>query len=429
MKFEILATGNELTTGKIIDSNSAYIATKLQECGCEVSRLNCVGDDKDSIVSILKEISQRADISIVTGGLGPTTDDLTSDAAAIASEKNLLFHENVCEHIKDLFKKFGRTMPEANKKQAFFPEKSEILDNPVGTAPGFYLVISKCHFFFMPGVPSEMYKMFDEQVMPRIYKILGIQKDFTLSKNFSLFGMPESLISSKLEDFSKIFKSINVGMRAKFPDIEVTLYGKGSEKVQINNELDLASNELMNRLGNYVYSTNKESIEKIIGNLLLNTNATLSLAESCTGGLISHMITSVSGSSDYFLFSGVTYSNEAKVSVLGVSQNTLETHGAVSQETVTEMVRGVQNLTGSTYSIATSGIAGPTGGTETKPVGTLCVGLAYPNGLESFHLYLPIGDRIQKKEIFAFAALDILRRKILNMPYLKALMVAHTKVV
>jgi len=412
---EILSTGDEIRSGALADTNAAYIAQKIEEAGLEVVRHNCVGDDMERIVAVFREIGERADIALVTGGLGPTTDDLTSEAAAKAVGAELVLDKTALSQIEAFFQKRKYIMSESNRKQAIFPKGSEILYNPVGTAPGFQLKIGKCIFFFMPGVPFEMKKMLSEQVLPRIAKIQGNNRRFYTVKTISVFGLSESLAESYVAEVNKKFPGIRLGLRAKFPEIQVKLYADGENEDALNKLVQDASKWATERLGDKVFSLDNKPMEAVVGEILKKKNATLAIAESCTGGLISHWLTNVSGSSDYFLFSGVVYSNDAKIKVLGVSPETLDRYGAVHEETAKEMAEGVRRVTGSTYGLSTSGIAGPTGGTSDKPVGTLCIGIATPDGAKGRRFNFTFDSRMMNKKIFAMTALDMLRREMLNM--------------
>ena len=415
MLAEILSTGEELRTGSLVDTNAAYIAEKLYFLGINLNRIQCVGDNIEILTQTLQEISKRADIAIVTGGLGPTSDDLTAEAASKASEKELIFNEKAFDLIKKFFENMGRTMSDSNRKQAFFPLTSEIIKNDIGTAPGFCLKINKCMFFFLPGVPVEMKKMLNDYVIPKIQN--GKNLNIPLLKTLIIFGLPESKAGTLTKDIPDLYPGINIGTRAKLPEIQIKLYTNYNNNINkelLTNAFEFAKKQLKK----WIISENGESIELVVGNLLKQRYQTLSIAESCTGGHISDLITSVPGSSDYFLFSAVTYSNQAKEKILNVSSDTLMKHGAVSIETVKEMAKGARDITNSTYAIATSGIAGPGGGTDDKPVGTLCIGFADKEKIEGFKYFLPFGNREQKKKIFAMAALDLLRRKISGLPEL-----------
>ncbi len=412
---EILSTGDEIRSGSIIDSNAAYLAERLEEAGVEVTRHSCVGDDLEILVSILKEISGRADIAVVTGGLGPTTDDLTAEAAAKAKGIELALDLDALASIENIFKKLNFPMSSSNKKQAMLPEGAECIYNPVGTAPGFIVTIGSCLFFFLPGVPREMRRLFSDGVLPRIERLQGENRELCLVKTVSTFGLTESAIGERLAGLPEKFPELQLGLRAIFPEIHVKLYARGKNENDIHKLLDTATGWIEDTIGKRVISTDGNSMEVVVGNLLRQKKATLAVAESCTGGLIAHLLTEVPGSSDYFLYSGVVYSNEAKINVLGVSSATLEKYGAVHEETAKELAEGARRVAGATYGLSTTGIAGPGGGTDDKPVGTVCIGLATPDCSKGFKYNFAFGDRSMKKRIFAITALDILRREILGL--------------
>jgi nicotinamide-nucleotide amidase len=411
---EILSTGDEIRSGALADTNSAWLAQKLEETGVDVLRHNSVGDDIDMIATVIREIGTRADIALVTGGLGPTTDDLTAEAAAEAAGVSLLPDAKALQSIEDYFASRSRPMPESNRKQAMIPQGAETLYNPVGTAPGFSLTVGKCRFFFMPGVPFEMRHMYENQVLPRIQTRMGPDRPCHITRTLSSFGMPESIVGELLADLPSLFPGIRLGLRAKFPEIQVKLYAVDESAEKVNANLKAAEAWVLEKMGDKIFSHTEEPIEAIVGQMLREKNATLAVAESCTGGLISSRMTDVSGSSDYFLFGGVTYSNEAKIRVLGVSEETLRRFGAVSEETVREMAEGVRRVAGAAYGLATSGIAGPLGGTAEKPVGTLCVGLAGPRGVVSHRFVMKFATRAMHKSMFAMKAMDILRRELME---------------
>ena len=412
MIIEILATGDEIRTGAAIDSNSAHIAQVLEQAGLEAIRHTCVGDDMDMMVSILKEIGSRADVAVVTGGLGPTIDDITAAAAAKAKGVELVLNRSALGVVEKFFKSRKRDMSPSNKKQAMLPKGAESLYNPVGSAPGFILKIDRCSFFFVPGVPFEMRRMLADEVLPRIKKFYGRTDELSLVKTISTFGLTESETGELLDGLSAEFPEIRPGFRSKFPEIQVKLYIRGKNDKVLGKILGKASQWVLGKLGENIFSMNGSSMEAVVGGLLAEKQETLAVAESCTGGLISHMLTNVPGSSGYFLFSGVTYSNEAKTKVLGVSNELLRRYGAVHQETVKKMAQGVRRVAGTTYGLATSGIAGPDGGTDEKPVGTLCIGLATPQDVKGFGFVFPFNTRLMNKRIFAMKALDLLRREL-----------------
>ncbi len=422
MKGEILATGDEIRSGALIDSNSAFIAERLEREGIEVTRHHCVGDDLGALSDILLEISQRADIAVVTGGLGPTTDDRTAEAAGQVAGVKMELNPDALAAIELFFKRLGRPMTPSNRKQAFFPRGSKMLPNPIGTAPGFMIEMNQCTFFCLPGVPVEMRKMLDGEVIPRIISLSGNHRQVSMVRTLSTFGATESMVAERLSGIATDFPEMSVGYRAKFPEIQVRLYSRGNDTVEMSQHLDIVAQRVGERLGDLIFSSDGRSMAAVVGDLLVDKNATVAVAESCTGGLVSHWLTNTAGSSRYFLFSGVTYANDAKMDILGVSETTLTSHGAVSLETVREMAVGAQRVTHATYAISTSGIAGPDGGGDEKPVGTVCVGLAVPDSVTGRRFYFPYGNRLAKKTLFAMAALDTLRRHLLNMEGLDMVM-------
>lgn len=414
MKAEILATGDEIRSGALVDSNSAHISQRLEEIGISVVRHSCVGDDPNILTDILREIGNRTDICVVTGGLGPTSDDLTSESAAKAAKVELVLNKKALSSVENFFKTRKRLFTSSNKKQSLLPYGSECLFNPVGSAPGFSLKINKCLFFFLPGVPPEMRKMLSEKVLPHIKKLQGKTKAYCKNRMIPTFGLTEAAVNEKLDGFSDLFKELKLGLRANFPVIQVKLYGTGEDENDLNELLDKASGWISEKIGEKILSVNGSSMERVVGDLLVEKNATIAVAESCTGGLISHLFTNVPGSSDFFLFSGVTYSNRSKIKVLGVSPSTLEKNGAVHEETAKEMAKGAKRISGAIYGLSTTGIAGPDGGSKNKPVGTVCIGIATPATALAHRFYFSSFNRLMNKKIFAMTALDVLRKELLN---------------
>ena len=414
LRAEIISTGDELLTGAIVDTNASYLAEQLTESGVAVVRQSTVGDNLEALSNLFMQSGRRADIVLVSGGLGPTGDDLTAQAAAQSAGASLLVDPDALAGIESFFREQGRPMSEPNRKQAMFPEGAQVLENPVGTAPGFTMKIEKAVFFFMPGVPHEMRRMMTEQVLPRIRELQGKDAAGNLTRIVSTFGVPESEAAQRLSGFNKRFSDLRLGFQVKYPGILLKVYGGDGLPEKVSPRIEEGVDWVCGRLGDRVVSTSGKSMEEVVGDLLREKKATLAVAESCTGGLISHMITNVAGSSDYFLFSGVTYSNAAKIKVLGVSPETIERYGAVHEETVKEMAEGARKASGADFGLATSGIAGPGGGTVEKPVGTVCIGLATSEGVEAKRALFTFGGRLMKKQRFAAAALDILRCYLLR---------------
>lgn len=411
---DIIATGDEIRTGALVDRNSAYISDKIEEIGVEVSRHVCVGDDLDQMRSLLLETAARADIALVTGGLGPTMDDITSQAAAEAKGVELQLDPAALETVSAFFTARKLPMSPQNRKQAYLPETAVSIVNPVGTAPGFQLKIDRCVFYFMPGVPHEMRRMLADSVLPAVIQIRGEQHLTTTVKTICTFGLPESVVDEKIAAIPDQFPLLRLGLRASFPFIQVKLYGRSADPHELDRQIAAAQEQVCTCLGDTVFSTDGQSLAESLGNMLVSKNATVAVAESCTGGLIASQLTDVPGSSDYFLFSGVTYANAAKEQILNVPAAILHKHGAVHAETARHMALGAREVSGSDYVIATSGIAGPGGGTAEKPVGTLCVGLATPETSQGFTYHFPVRNREQNKLLFAAVAMNKLRKELLK---------------
>jgi len=413
---EILVIGDEIRSGSLVDSNSAYIARKLKEKGIEVARHSAIGDDPADITNILKEISQRSNIAVVTGGLRSIGEDLKVAAAVKAKDVSVSLDTQLLESIENYFKVQNQPLTHTNKKTAMLPFGARCLSNPVGEALGLHLKFGQCDFFFLPGVPSEIRQMLPEQVIPQIMRIQEATMDVRLIKTLSTFGLTESALGDYVDGFNQLFPRLKLSFRAKFPGIQVNLYARGTDEGNVGVQIEAANQWVYRKLGNKIISDTGESIEKVVGDLLGRKQAHLAVAESCTGGLIADLLTNVPGSSDYFVFSAVTYSNQLKMKILGVTARTLDRYGAVSEHTAKEMAHGVQQVSGTTYGLSVSGIAGPSGATNDKPVGTVCIGLASADFVRGYRFNYTFDDRWMNKYIFATTALDLLRRELLGIP-------------
>jgi nicotinamide-nucleotide amidase len=409
MRAEILSTGDEVRTGAVVDSNAAHIAAALEGVGLTVIRHTCVGDRVDTIGEVLREIAARADVAVVTGGLGPTGDDVTAAAAARAAGVELAPDPAAMAVVERFFARRARSVSDTNRKQGFLPRGAVCLDNPVGTAPGFVLSLGRCRFFFLPGVPREMRRMLAEAVLPRITGDTAVGGQIRRVRVLTTFGMPESTVDDRLAGFAAHFADISLGLRAHFPEIHVRLYLAGTSATDLDRREAAAAAWVADRLGAAVVSARGLSLAQVVGAELIGRQATLALAESCTGGLVGSWITDVAGSSAYFHFGAVTYTNAAKQSILGVDPDTLRRRGAVDPQTALEMAVGARRLAGTTYGLATSGIAGPGGGSAAKPVGSLCIGVAGPDGARGVGYRLVFDDRLAHKRAFAATALNLLR--------------------
>ncbi len=412
MKAQILSTGDEILLGDLVDTNSGFLCGRLRQAGISVIRVSAVGDNLELIAQSLVGISKEADLCLVTGGLGPTPDDLSAAACARALDQDLVLNSQALSSMEAYFEKRGFELTKDNKKQAMLPGSAGVLVNQRGTAPGFYAKIGKCLFFFMPGVPSEMKFMFDNMVLPRLQEAFNLDLSLYIER-LMVFGLGESMVGAKLRAFSDLFPGIRLGFRAGFPCVEVKLVMQ-QQDADAKEKMARAKAWAAEQLEGRVFSLEGLTLQEEVGRLLRQRGQTLAVAESCTGGLISNWITDVAGSSDYFLFSGITYSNEAKVHILGVSPKTLETHGAVHEKTALAMAKGVKKAGGADWAVSTTGVAGPGGGTDEKPVGTVCIGVAGPGTELARRFHFTFGLRERNKRIFGATALNLLRRQILK---------------
>jgi nicotinamide-nucleotide amidase len=404
MPAALLSIGTELTRGELVNTNASWLADRLTTLGFDVDAIETIPDDRATIVETLRRLATRHRVVVVTGGLGPTTDDLTSACAAEAAGVPLERHEPSLEAIRRRFASLGREMGPSNAKQADFPRGSEVLPNPIGTAPGFSVQLGGSSLFFTPGVPVEMRRMFEEQIAPRI---APLAPNDAAQNHLKTFGAGESKIGEMLEGVEQQFPGVTIGYRAHFPEIEVKLFARGRTRSEAQVLADAATREARQRLGDLVYGEGREeTFPATVARVLRKGRLTLSIAESCTGGLVGSMLTALPGSSEFLLFDGVVYSNAAKTAVLGVDEELIRAHGAVSPECVTAMVEGVRRLTGSDLAVAITGIAGPTGGTDRKPVGLVYVAVADPHEtiVKEKHF---AGDRHRVQTFAAWYALKL----------------------
>ena len=412
MRAEIITIGDEILIGQIVDTNSAWMATLLNETGIKVHQITSVSDNKEHILTTLKEASERADIILITGGLGPTRDDTTKHTIAEYFKVKLRLDESVLEDVTALFKKFGRDVTPINRKQAEIPENCTPLHNKNGTAPGMWFEEKGKIYVSMPGVPFEMKALMTDEVIPRL------KKKFTLPiiihKNVLTQGIGESMLAEKIADWedSLAQEDIKLAYLPASSTVRLRLSISGNDAKVLQERIDRKVAELQKIVGQHIYGYDNDTLEGIIGKLLLERKQTISTAESCTGGSIAHRIVSVPGSSAYYKGSVVSYSYETKTTELGVNRETLMKLGAVSQEVVEQMAAGAKQRLNTDYAIAVSGIAGPDGGTPDKPVGTVWIALATPTGIVSKRFQFG-GDRERNIIVTGLTALNMLRKEIL----------------
>jgi nicotinamide-nucleotide amidase len=413
MKAEVLTIGDELLRGEIVDSNKSFLSDRLLSQGVETCFHSSVRDDPADMTDAFLRAASRARIVLVSGGLGPTRDDLTAEVLAKTFGRRLVQDAAALEEIRAFFRRVGREMTENNAKQALFPEGAEVLANPVGTAPGFMLEERGALFFCMPGVPRELMKMMDEQVLPRIARRAGSSPQVVRATLLRTFGVGESALDHELADIARE-GAVTLGFRTAFPDNYLRPVARAPDAAQAEALLADAVRAIRERLGAIVYGEGDETLEAVVGRLLTERKRTLAVAESCTGGLIGQKLTDVPGSSAYFLGGVVAYGNAAKRDLLGVPGALLARHGAVSDEVVRAMAEGARARLGADIAVATTGIAGPGGGSADKPVGLVHIALADDERTHADAFVFPL-DRMRHRTLTAQIALDWVRRSLLSL--------------
>ena len=418
MKLALLSIGDEIVGGLTTDTNSGWIAGELRAVGVEAVAGFSVADDEDAIVRALGRALDDADLVVCTGGLGPTADDLTTACVARLVGAELVLDEASLDAIRERFRARGLEMTDNNRKQALFPAGAHILPNPLGTAPGFVVAVPGDrvrHIACLPGVPREMRRMAADALVPWVAARLPGRR--FASRVFSTVGLTESRIDELLAG-SIDPSEARVAFRAAFPrmQVRVTVEGASEDAAALEGRLDALESRIRERLGGAVYAVGDEGLEEAVGRLLAARGMTLAVAESCTGGRIGDRVTDVPGSSAYFVLGVAAYSNDAKMRILGVPADVLAAHGAVSAETAEAMAAGARRASGADIGLSTTGIAGPGGGTDDKPVGTVCIGLAWEGGMWSRRYDLGDRGRGWIKAMTAQVALDRLRRWLLDAP-------------
>jgi nicotinamide-nucleotide amidase len=378
MLAEIITIGDEILIGQIVDTNSAWMAAKLNEEGISIKQISSVSDNREHILTALAEAATRADIILITGGLGPTKDDITKKTLAEYFNVGLVLNADVLANVERIFKKYNRPLLEVNRKQAEVPENCEVIMNNNGTAPGMWFNDKGKIYVSMPGVPFEMKYMMGEEVIPKLKAVLTLP--VIIHKTILTVGEGESFLAEKIADIEdSLPANIKLAYLPKMGQVRLRLSAYGENEAELTDKIDVFAHKIVERVGINVVAEEDIPLEKVVLNYMADRGLTLTTAESCTGGYISHLITQHAGSSKVFLGGAVSYSYELKESILGVKNETLWQHGAVSRETVKEMVEGALFNFKSDYAVAVTGIAGPGGGTEDKPVGTVWIGVANAN--------------------------------------------------
>jgi nicotinamide-nucleotide amidase len=412
LKAAIITIGDELLIGQTVDTNSAWMGAELSKSGFDVYRIISIHDRREDIIYALNEAAGKTEVVLITGGLGPTSDDITKQTLCEFFSTRLITDDEVLLMIEDMMSRRNFPMNENNRRQAEVPESCRVLKNAAGTAPGMWFERDGTIFISMPGVPYEMKYIMTEHVLPELRK--RFRSQIIIHRNIMTYGTFEAKLAEILTGFEAgLPGNIKLAYLPASGVIKLRLTGTGTEHGALSNQVNEQANKLYNIIPGFIYGENEDTLEMVIGKLLNERNKTVSTAESCTGGEIAHMITSVPGSSSYYRGSVVAYADSVKTQLLGVNKDIIENNGAVSEEVVREMANGALTLFKTDYAVATSGIAGPDGGTDTKPVGI--VWMAVASEKETVAEKRVFGnDRIANIKRFSLAALNLLRKQIIN---------------
>lgn len=410
MQIGILVTGSEILDGRVAETNSHYLIQALTDAGFEVKHVLSSNDDLNSIIAGLEFLASRVSIAIISGGMGPTADDLTRESVAKFSGCRLLHNMEVQKQIEEFFKRRGRKFDPSNAKQALFPDGARVIPNPAGSAPGFHLIYQSLEIFALPGIPSELKILTENYILPSLSdkrSKLAFKPLNTVL--FRVFGLSEAVVGSRVAQCG-LPNEIQVAYQARFPEILVALKSRN-----YGLDLQLYAEQARNAVGSeFVFSTGiDQDLPDILKQLLIESKGTLAVAESCTGGLLGKLLTGVSGSSQYFLGGVISYSDELKQSLLGIEPKLLSDFGAVSAETAAAMASGVQSLCGASHALSITGIAGPLGGSDEKPVGTFYVGVSSQQSKFVLKCFFP-SDRERIRIFAAWTAMDALRRLLVG---------------
>jgi len=411
LKAEIIAVGTELLLGQIVNTNAQIISKALQQIGIDVYFHTCVGDNQERLMSVLETGFNRSDIIILTGGLGPTKDDLTKETVATFFNLPLNVDEGSLSDIKRYFAERGRPITQNNYKQALVPQGALALKNKVGTAPGILLNKDGKIIIMLPGPPREMEVMLKGEVIPYLAKM---SRDIIHSKVLKFYGIGESALEEKLEDLISKQSNPTIAPLAKMGEVTIRLTAKAKSRSAAEEMIKPVEDEIIKRVGEFLYGYDEESVEEIVARLLAKHNKTIAVAESCTGGLMAHKLTNIPGISQYFERGVVSYSNRSKEELLKVNPDTLKTYGAVSEETAKEMAEGIRISSGADIGVAITGIAGPSGGSPEKPVGLVYIGYSDSNTCcAERHIFS--GERTDIKERSVNSAFHLVRKMLKNL--------------
>ena len=389
MNAEVITVGTELLLGQIIDTNAVYLSKKLAEIGVNLYYKTTVGDNKGRLKGALSIAKDRADLIIVTGGLGPTVDDITREAFAEFAGKKLVLDEGSLKKIQIMFSAWSKKMPEVNKVQAYFPENAYVIENKNGTAPGFIMEDESKFYAVMPGVPMEMHPMMEKVVIPRLLEKTGNLHKVIKYTTLKAVGLGESLINQKIEDLFKASANPSIALLAHQAEVDIRITAKADSEEQAYSMIKPLKKDIYERVGPNIFGEDEDTLESKAGELLLEKKMKISTAESCTAGLLASRLTNVAGSSGFFEGGVNTYSNESKIKILGVEDGIIEKNGAVSEECARDMAKKCAEKFGTDIAVSVTGIAGPAGGSENKPVGLVYTGINIKGDINVYKHNLP----------------------------------------
>lgn len=415
MKAYLISIGDELLIGQTINTNVAYIGKLISDINISIVKTSVVGDNLKFIIDEIEYASTKADLIIITGGLGPTHDDVTRNAIVQYFKTELVFNDEVLEDIKTMLSKRGRALSKVHEDQALVPKICEVIRNFNGTAPGYWIEKNKKIFIVMPGVPWEMKGMMDNFVIPKLLEKLGSPAEYIKKSTLQTTGIPESTLAERLGDLKELLEGAELAFLPNQYGVRLRITVKSKDEETAKNKLVAIEQKIRSKVGRYIYGRDDESLEQVVGRLLKERGLRVATAESCTGGGLSDRITNIAGSSDYFERGVVTYSNAAKVELLKVNEDIILEKGAVSQEVAMQMAEGIKAISGAEIGIALTGIMGPGGATTNKPVGTVYIGYC-DDKVCTAKRYQFGEDRVLNKQRATQAALELLRRNILGIP-------------
>jgi nicotinamide-nucleotide amidase len=407
LKAELITIGDELLYGQTLNTNAAFIGEKLAEAGIDLVYHTTVADNAENMINAIATALNRVNTVITTGGLGPTHDDITKKVICKYFKRQLVFHEDILQELEKKYARMGVSMPPINQNQALLPQGAKFLDNRIGSALGIVIEEHGKLFVSMPGVPSEMQLMVNEQLLPLLRQKAG--KGVILHRRLRTIGIVESAIFEKVKDIIEEKSGVSVAFLPDIRGVDIRLTAKAADEAEAHTAIESLEKKFAGRIAKYIFGFDNDELPQLIGNILRETSRTIAVAESCTGGLLGKLFTDIPGSSDYFLGGVISYSNDMKIKMLNVPDATIESHGAVSEETARYMAEGIRNLSGATIGVSITGIAGPGGGTEEKPVGLTYVGLTtLEKTITRKHNFGTVRERNRMRA--AYYALDMIRK-------------------